>query len=106
MKLALRPTGPADLPFVTALERDPANRDFIGQWTDDEHVAAMRGENRREHRIVEVDGKPAGYVVTYDGRGTSPSLYVKRILIADKERGTGTAAMSHFPAVPGAFCVM
>lgn len=94
MKVTLRPARPGDLAFVTTLERDPANRDFIGQWTDEEHEAAMRGENARQHRIVEVDGKPAGYVITYDGRGTSPSLYVKRILIADKERGTGTAAMA------------
>ena len=91
--MALRPTRPGDLAFVTALERDPSNRDFIGQWTDDEHAAAMRGERQRQHRVVEVDGKPAGYVITYDGRGTSPSLYVKRILIADKERGIGTCAM-------------
>lgn len=94
MKVALRPTCPADLAFVTTLERDAANRDFIGQWTDEEHAAAMRGERQREHRIVEADGDRAGYVITYDGRGTSPSLYVKRILIADKERGTGTAAMA------------
>lgn len=92
--MALRPTRPGDLPFVTALERDPANRDFIGQWTDEEHAAAVRGEGQRQHRIVEVDARPAGYVITYDGRGISPSLYVKRILVADKERGVGTAAMS------------
>lgn len=94
MKVALRSTRPGDLAFVTTLERDPGNRDFIGQWTDAEHAAAMRGENRREHRIVEVDGGAGGYVITYDGRDTSPSLYVKRILVANKERGVGTAAMT------------
>ena len=94
MSVRLRPTTPADLAFVTRLERDAYNRDFIGQWTDEEHLAAIRGENARQHRIIEVDGAPAGYVITYDGGARSPSTYVKRILVADKGRGTGQAAMT------------
>lgn len=89
----LRPTVPADLDFVLRLERDDYNRRFIGQWTDEEHAAAIRGDRARRHRIIERDGMAAGYVITYDGRGISPSLYVKRILVADKERGTWQAAM-------------
>ena len=96
MKVRLRPSRPEDLAFVTALERHPDNRDFIGQWSDTEHEAAMRGEKRREHRIVEVDGAPAGYMIWYDGRPMSPSIYLKRILIADKGRGVGQAAVRAF----------
>ena len=93
MSVRLRPTAPADVAFVTGLERDADNRDFIGQWTDEEHLAAIRGDRGRLHRVIEVDGAPAGYVITYDGGAYSPSTYVKRILVADKGRGTGQAAM-------------
>ena len=98
MIVRLRPSRPEDLPFVTALERHQDNRDFIGQWSDEEHLAALRGEHGREHRIVEVDGAAAGYMISYDGRPGSPSIYLKRILIADKERGVGQAAVRAFLA--------
>jgi diamine N-acetyltransferase len=93
LSVRLRATAPADLAFVTALERHADNRDFIGQWTDDEHLAAMRGEDGRTHRIIELEGAAKGYVITYDGGSYSASTYVKRIVVADKERGTGQAAM-------------
>ena len=92
--MRLRPTGAADLPFVTSLERHEENRELIGQWTDPEHLDAIAGKRNREHRIIERDGAPAGYVIAYDGRGASPSMYIKRVLIADKERGTGKAAIA------------
>jgi ribosomal protein S18 acetylase RimI-like enzyme len=92
----LRRSRPADLGFVTALERHPDNRDFIGQWSDAEHLAAMAGENARTHSIIERDGSPAGYLIAYDCRAQGAGIYVKRLLVADKERGTGKAALRAF----------
>ena len=94
MIVRLRGTTPADLGFVTSLERDGYNREYIGQWTDEEHLAAIRGERDREHRVIEVDGLPGGYVISYRGEDTSPSIYIKRVLVADKERGIGKAAVA------------
>jgi len=59
----LRHTAPADLGFVTALERDAENRELIGQWSDEEHLAAIAGEKGREHWLIERDGRPAGYLI-------------------------------------------
>jgi ribosomal protein S18 acetylase RimI-like enzyme len=92
----LRLSAPADLGFITALERDPSNRELIGQWSDAEHLAAIAGEGGREHWIIERDGTPAGYLIAYDCRGSGVGVYVKRILVQDKERGTGRAALSRF----------
>jgi diamine N-acetyltransferase len=93
MIVRLRATRLDDLAYVTSLERDEYNRRFIGQWTDDEHAAAIRGEAAREHRVVEVDGAPGGYVICCRGEALSPSVYIKRVLVADKERGVGQAAL-------------
>ena len=95
-EVLLRRTRPADLPFVTALERHADNRDLIGQWTDPEHRSAIGGTTAREHWIIERDGVPAGYLIAYDGRPRSRSLYVKRILVAEKEQGTGGAALRRY----------
>jgi diamine N-acetyltransferase len=92
----LRPSKPEDLPFVTRLERHPDNREFIGQWSDQEHFDAMAAEGGREHWIIQRDGQPAGYLIAYDGRDHYPGFYLKRILVADKGLGTGRAALERF----------
>ena len=96
MTVRLRPSGPADLAYVTTLERDPENRRIIGQWTDEEHLAAMRGEAGRWHSIIERDGERAGYLIAYDCRAAGAGVHIKRVLVADKERGTGKAAVGLF----------
>lgn len=91
--VSLRPSTPSDLAFITALERHPDHRDSIGQWTDAQHLGAMAGENGRRHSIIEREGKPVGYVIEFDRREEVGGLYVKRILVGEKNRGTGTAAL-------------
>ena len=95
-QVRLRRSAPDDLAFVTALERHPDNRDWIGQWSDDEHLAAIAGKQAREHWIIERDGESAGYLVAYDCRAAGAGVYVKRILVKDKSRGTGRAALALF----------
>ena len=95
-RVRLRPTTPADLAFVTALERDPGNRELIGQWSDAEHLAAIAGEDGRTHGIIERDGTAAGYLIVYDCVAEGKGVYLKRILVADKGRGTGSAALRAF----------
>jgi len=105
----LRRTQLEDLPFVTALERHPGNRDLIGQWSDAEHRAAIDSQDHREHWLIERDGQRAGYLIAYDCRAQDAGFYVKRILVSDKERGTGTAGLRAFleskAALDGVSCV-
>lgn len=94
--ISLRPSTPADLAFTTALERHPDNRDSIGQWIDAEHLSAIAGENRRSHSIIERDGQPEGYLIAYDRRDEGAGIYVKRLLVNGKGRGTGSEALRIF----------
>ena len=94
MQIHLRAATAADLPFITTLERLPENREHIGQWTDAEHLDAIERRGGREHWIIERDGAKAGYLIAYDATDRAAGIYVKRILVADKERGTGTAALT------------
>ena len=94
--MSLRRTRSEDLDFVTTLERDAENRKYIGQWSDEEHRSAIGRTTAREHWIIERDGQRAGYLIAYDGRPRARSIYVKRILVADKERGTGSEALAAY----------
>ena len=98
MAVSLRPTTRADLDFVTTLERRDDNRDFIGQWSDWEHMGAIEGRDGRSHWVIERDGERAGYLIAYDCRAGDAGFYVKRILVDRKDAGTGTAALERFVA--------
>ena len=108
-EVRLRPTRPEDLDYVTSLERHPDNRDFIGQWSDAEHLAAIAGGGGREHWVIESDGERAGFLIAYDCREHDAGFYLKRLLVGDKERGLGTAALRQFDervlAMAGVSCV-
>ena len=94
--ISLRRSTPEDLAFVTALERHPENRELIGQWSDAEHLAAIEGRGRWRHWIIEDEDRPAGYLIARDCAAQGAGIYVKRILVADKERGTGQRALARF----------
>ncbi len=93
--ITLRPSAPADLSWVTGLERRADHANAIGQWSDLEHLATMQSP-KREHWIVEDDGKPEGYLIAYDCRRQDAGIYVKRILVDVKNRGTGTLALAKY----------
>jgi diamine N-acetyltransferase len=93
----LRATSITDLDFVLGLERHPDNRPFIGQWTPDEHRAAIDRADR-EHWIIEggPGGARIGYLIAFDLRAPGLGVYVKRIVVADKSRGLGRGALRVF----------
>ena len=94
--VTLRPSRAGDLAWITALERRPDHLDAIGQWSDAEHLAAIEGRDGREHWIIEREGERAGYLIACDRREAGTGIYVKRILVEAKERGTGRAALAAF----------
>jgi RimJ/RimL family protein N-acetyltransferase len=95
--IVLRPTERHDLDFVLALERHPENAPFVGQWSREEHTAAIDRPDR-EHWIVEVAGAPdpVGFLIAYDLRATGFGVHVKRIVVTDKSRGVGRCALRRF----------
>jgi diamine N-acetyltransferase len=93
--IRLRPTRSDDLDFVLALERDIENTPFIGQWSREEHEAAIARPDR-EHCIIERSGAAAGYLIAYDLVAAGFDVYVKRIVVAEKSRGLGRQALRAF----------
>lgn len=92
----LRPTSAADLDFVDRLETHTANAPFIGRWSRDEHLAAIAAPDR-EHWIIEsAEAESLGYLIAYDLGRRGMGAYVKRIVVDDKGRGTGRAALASF----------
>jgi diamine N-acetyltransferase len=90
--VSVRPSTPDDLAFVLAAERSPDNAPFVLQWTREQHAAAM-SDPSYVHWIVEQAGRPAGYLILMDLFGPHESVQFRRLVVQDKGRGIGRAAV-------------
>ena len=61
-QIALRPTVLADLDFVLAVERQPDNALYVGQWSRNRHEGAIVSEEEA-HFMVSRGDEPVGYVI-------------------------------------------
>ena len=91
-----------DLDFVLALEHRPDNREFIGQWTAEVHLATMARPDREHLVITDAAGSPLGYLITYDVSAAGYGVYLKRIAVEARSRGTGRAALAALVRRPAA----
>lgn len=89
----LRPTTPEDLDFVLSAERDELNRRFVGQWSKEQHAAALADEDIL-HLIVEGPaGEREGYVILTGILDPDLSMNIKRLVIQTKGCGYGTLTL-------------
>lgn len=90
--VTVRPSTPEDLAFVLAAERAPDNAPFVLQWTREQHLHAV-SDPSYAHWIIESGGRPAGYLILMDLFSPHESLQFRRLVVLDKGRGIGRAAV-------------
>ena len=95
MEIALRQTTENDLPYVFSAEGDDDNSHFVNVWPEGKHRAALDDENMA-HFIIE--SKPhsqrIGFVILAGLVGVNRSIEFMRIVVTDKGKGYGRAAVS------------
>ncbi|HZX23707.1 MAG TPA: GNAT family protein [Woeseiaceae bacterium] len=91
-RVTLRPSTRADCDFVVSVESHPENARFVGQWPPERHLECMTSADSL-HWIVESGNLPIGYAVLEDADDPNRSLLLRRIAIAGKGRGHGSAAL-------------
>jgi diamine N-acetyltransferase len=93
-RVRLRPTMQSDLEFVLSLERDPENLPYITPWERIQHEAAIRFPDFR-HFIIECgpDLDAGGFLILIGCRNQHQSIELKRMVVRDKNRGFGRAAL-------------
>ena len=99
--IRLRPTQPADLPFVRDAEQHPDNSPYIDQWSSKAHNRAINSPEYG-HFIVEAAAslpseKPTssavGYTIVSGLQDQNRVLLLKRIVIVQKGKGYGRGAI-------------
>ncbi len=88
----MRPSTRADCDFVVSVESHPENARFVGQWPPECHLECMTSADSL-HWIVASGSHPIGYAVLEDADDPNRSLLLRRIAIAGKGRGHGSAAL-------------
>ena len=94
-RISLRPTTETDLPFVMEVERDPSNTPFVGQWSLDEHKAALTNPDVG-YWIIGSGETPVGYVIALGLSSGKHEIYLKRIVVSCKGKGIGRQALHLF----------
>lgn len=101
MHVSLRPIGPDDRAFVLRLNRDHVE---LLSPMDDARLSVLQGWAERAD-VIEVDGEPAGFVLTFGPGSAYDSenyqwhaerfgtrfCYLDRVVLESAHRGTGAA---------------
>ena len=87
--MLLRPAVPSDIPRIVALERTPHGRSFVGQWSEERHLANLTGGDARYFVSEMESGDLQAYAILRGLSEDSGSIELKRIVVATPERGLG-----------------
>lgn len=98
-KKLLRPAVSADIPHIVALERTPLARNFVGQWTEERHRAALTGDDARYLVSDSASGEVAAYAILRGLAETSGAIELKRLVVAVPGRGLGRKILEELIAI-------
>ncbi len=95
MEIELRRTTENDLPYVLSAEGDADNSRFVATWPEEQHRAALSDANI-EHLIIasKPHNQRIGFAILAGLKGGNRSIEFMRIVVTDKGKGYGRAAVS------------
>lgn len=93
-KICLRKTTPSEISYVIRLEQDAENAEFVGQWDEAQHEAALQNEDCG-HWMLEttIELRVVGYAILRGLKNPYNSIELMRLVIAEKSKGYGRAAL-------------
>ena len=97
--MLLRPAVPSDIPRIVALERTPHGRTFVGQWNEERHLTTLAGGNARYFVSETESGELQAYSILRGFKEDSGAIELKRIVVANPERGLGRRILEELISV-------
>jgi diamine N-acetyltransferase len=89
----LRPATPADISHIAALERLPEYRLFVGQWSEERHLATMTGADAR-YFVAEGENRDLeAFAILRGFAEPNNAIELKRIVVRSPQRGLGRRMM-------------
>ncbi|MFY9746505.1 MAG: GNAT family protein [Acidobacteriaceae bacterium] len=78
-----------DIPSIAAMGRIPEYRNFVGNWTEDEHRARLASDDCRYLAAESGSGELAGFAILRGLASPHRSVRLQRIVVANTDRGIG-----------------
>lgn len=91
--MLIRPAQTGDIAFLMSTERQPGYDRLVGSFTEDEHKANLADPTAAYQIAVDSNGMPLGFVLFRTLDDVHRNLYIKRVIVASPDKGTGTAMM-------------
>jgi diamine N-acetyltransferase len=87
--MQLRAATEADVPFIVVTEHSPQFREYIGTWTSEEHLAAMRDPDTRYFIALNDAGSELGYAILRGLSSEHRNIELKRVVMRSPGQGHG-----------------
>lgn len=98
--IQVRPTNAFDVARVVEAEQELINSDFINQWSYEEHLAAIEDANWGHWIVERVGGLYfLGYIIANGLDSEKRKIYLKRIVITQRNLGYGRLALRAFQQI-------
>jgi RimJ/RimL family protein N-acetyltransferase len=87
--MKFRSAAVADVPHIRAMESKPEFREFVGRWSEEEHLSTL-GNPDAAYIVAEDDaGETVGFAILLGLQSEHRSLELKRLVAATPGQGTG-----------------
>ncbi len=87
--MELRAAAETDIPFIVETEHSPEFREYIGVWTNEEHISAMRDPDTRYLTALDDTGNRIGYIILRGILSEHRNFELKRVVMRSPGRGHG-----------------
>ena len=88
-KIIIVPTTVDDLDYVTSAEICPANSDFVGNWSINEHKQLMDSSDGLHLVVKDKTGENVGFVIIRGLENPNGSVELMRLVVTEKSKGYG-----------------
>ncbi|WP_027486118.1 GNAT family N-acetyltransferase [Allorhizobium undicola] len=87
----------ADIAFMMSAERQPGYAELVGRFSEEDYLAEMAKADSAV-LIGEQANRPVGLVILQNIHHHFRNIYIKRVVVAEAGKGTGTAMMASLNA--------
>ena len=87
--MELKAATEADVPFIVEIEDSSEFREYIGKWTAEEHIGALRDSDTSYLIALDPSGSQIGYVILRGLESEHRSIELKRVAMLLPGQGNG-----------------
>ncbi len=82
-----------EIPVFLSIQIDPENKEYIGQYSKEEHLEKMNDPNIQYLTVFDINNKIVGFVILAGLKDSNHNIEFRRLVITEKGKGYGKATI-------------